>query len=200
MSQLFPVFLKLDGRKVVVVGGGPVAASKIGALRATRARIVVVAPSIRSEILAAGVETRRRPFRATDLAGAWFVVAAAPPMINRAVARAAARHGIFVNAVDDPPNATAYLGGVLRRNDLTVSISTSGRAPALAGLVREGLEAMLPEDADLERWFTEADDLKRRWRSTGVPMNERRPELLAALTRLYAGSDTTANTPEESRR
>jgi hypothetical protein len=59
---------------------------------------------------------------------------------------------------------------------------------------------MLPADADLERWFAEADDLRGRWRSTGVPMHERRPELLAALTRLYAGHDPVGNTAGEARR
>ena len=90
----------------------------------------------------------RRAFEPADLDGAWFVVAAAPPEVNRAgrAARPSARH-VFVNAVDDPPNATAYLGGVVRKQGVTLAISTDGRAPALAGLLREGLEALLPDDA-----------------------------------------------------
>jgi uroporphyrin-III C-methyltransferase/precorrin-2 dehydrogenase/sirohydrochlorin ferrochelatase len=184
MTQLFPIFLKLTGRTVLVVGGGPVATSKIDALKATGARIVVVAPDVTEAIRGAGVVVRQRKFRATDLNGVWLVVSAATPAVNRAVGRAAARRRIFVNAVDDPPNATAYLGGVLRRSDVTMAISTSGRAPALAGLLREGLDAMLP--ADLDAWFQTADRLKKKWRSEGVPMAERRPELLDALINLYA--------------
>jgi uroporphyrin-III C-methyltransferase/precorrin-2 dehydrogenase/sirohydrochlorin ferrochelatase len=184
MAHLLPIFLKLDGRKVLVVGGGPVAAGKIEALKSTGARLVVVAPAVSASIRAAGIEVRRRPFRSRDLEGVWLVVSAATPAVNRAVSRAAARRRIFVNAVDDPPNATAYLGGVLRRDAVTIAISTSGRAPAIAGLLREGIDALLP--ADLDRWLEEADSLKQRWRSTGVPMERRRPELLDALTRLYA--------------
>jgi uroporphyrin-III C-methyltransferase/precorrin-2 dehydrogenase/sirohydrochlorin ferrochelatase len=183
-SQLLPIFLKLDGRTVVVVGGGDVAASKVASLVPTGARITVVAPRIKDAIVQAGVRVRRRRFRAADLDGAWLVVSAATPVVNRAVARAAARRRLFVNAVDDPRNATAYLGGVLRRDDVTIAISTNGRAPALAGLLREGLDELLP--GDLDRWFRHADALKRRWRSTGVPMARRRPQLAKAIARLYA--------------
>jgi siroheme synthase-like protein len=88
-----------------------------------------------------------------------------------------------VNAVDDPPNATAYLGGVVRRAGVTVAISTDGRAPAMAGLLREALDAWLP--GDLERWMTAADEARREWRRLGVPMEARRPLLLETLNRLY---------------
>jgi uroporphyrin-III C-methyltransferase/precorrin-2 dehydrogenase/sirohydrochlorin ferrochelatase len=90
---------------------------------------------------------------------------------------------LFVNAVDDPPNATAYLGGVVRRDGVTVAISTGGRAPALAGLMREALDAWLP--ADLAAWMTAADEVRKTWKRDGVPMEERRPQLLETLNRLY---------------
>ena len=181
--MLFPVFLKLDGRRVVVVGGGPVAAGKLAALQAAGARIEVVAPDIRPEIEAAGVTTHRREFAAPDLDGAWYVVAAAPPAINGQVVEAAETRGIFVNAVDDPAHATAYLGGVVRRGSVTIAISTGGRAPALAGLMREALDAWLP--ADLDRWLAAADEARREWKQQDVPMEKRRPLLLETLNRLY---------------
>jgi uroporphyrin-III C-methyltransferase/precorrin-2 dehydrogenase/sirohydrochlorin ferrochelatase len=193
MNHLFPAFLKLAGRKVLVVGGGPVAAAKVAALRPTGARLVVVAPEISDAVREAGVELRRRRFRTSDLAGAWFVVTAAPKDVNRRVARAAEKRRIFVNAVDDPSQATAYLGGVLRRSDVTVAISTAGRAPALAGLLREGFDALLP--ADLDAWFERADALKAEWRSTGVPMDARRPALVDALVALYAGRTPATAAP-----
>ena len=68
-------------------------------------------------------------------------MAAATPEVNRDVARLAEARHVFVNAVDDPPNATAYLGGVVRRDGVTLAISTAGHAPALAGLLREALDA-----------------------------------------------------------
>jgi siroheme synthase-like protein len=180
---LFPAFLKLERRRVVVVGAGPVAASKIAALHAAGADIVVVAPDVCADIEAAGVVIRRRPFEPSDLDGAWFVVAAAPPEVNRQVAAEGERLRVFVNAVDDPPNASVYLGGVVRRGGVTFGISTDGAAPALAGLLREALDAMLP--ADLEAWSRRANELRQSWRARGVPMEHRRPELLEALNALY---------------
>jgi len=182
-TELFPIFLKLADRPVLVVGGGTVAASKVAGLLPTGARIIVVAPDVCAEILRAGVEIRRRRFRPSDLRGAWLVVSAATPAVNTTVARHAGRRRLFVNAVDDPDNASAYLGGVLRRDGVTIAISTNGRAPALAGLLREGIDALLP--ADLAQWFSRADTLKRRWRRTQVPMPARRPQLAEAITRLY---------------
>lgn len=181
---LFPVFLRLEGKPVLVVGGGPVAASKLQRLVEAGADITVVAPDMCAGVLAAPVRRIQREFRAADLDGQWYVVAAAPPDVNRVVAAEAAPRHIFVNAVDDPANASAYLGSLLTRSGVLVSISTYGRAPALAGLLREGLDALIP--ADLDRWFDEADRMRAQWRGTGVPMEARRPQLLEALNALYA--------------
>ena len=183
--QLFPAFLKLHGRHVVLVGGGSVAASKLRALQDAGAEVTVIAPAIARAIASAtGVTLIRRRFKPSDLDGAWLVVAAATPEANREVAGAAGERYLFVNAVDDPPNASLYLGGVVRRAGATLAISTDGRAPAIAGLLREGLDAVLPE-ADLKRWLAESDRLRERWRQDGTPMEARRPELLEALIALY---------------
>ena len=192
---MFPAFLNLHGRRVVVVGGGSVAAAKIAALVEAGARVTVVAPEIRAEIdraeIEAGIEIVPREFRASDLDGAWWVVAAAPPAVNRAVQAAAEERRIFVNAVDDPQHATAYLGGVVRRDGVTVAISTDGRAPALAGLLREALDAWLPRE--LAVWFETSDELRRTWRAEQTPMEQRRPQLLEALNRLYEGKNRIPN-------
>jgi len=183
MSVMFPAFLDLAGRKVVVVGGGPVAAGKIEALLAARARVTVIAPNIRPEIDDADVEIVRREFVDSDLDGAWWVVAAAPPAVNRQVREAAERRRIFVNAVDDREHATAYLGGVVRRRGVTIAISTDGRAPALAGLLREAFDALLPREID--EWLDASDEARRLWRREGTPMDLRRPQLLETLNSLY---------------
>jgi uroporphyrin-III C-methyltransferase/precorrin-2 dehydrogenase/sirohydrochlorin ferrochelatase len=180
---MFPAFLKLDGRKAVIVGGGPMAAAKLGALLDAGAHVVVVAPEVRAGIERPGVIVIRRAFEESDLDGAWWVVAAAPSEVNARVQEAAERRRIFVNAVDDPAHATAYLGGVVRRGGVTIAISTDGRAPALAGLLREALDAWLP--ADLDRWVQAADEVRKTWREAGVPMAERRPRLLELLNELY---------------
>jgi uroporphyrin-III C-methyltransferase/precorrin-2 dehydrogenase/sirohydrochlorin ferrochelatase len=180
---MYPVFLKLTGRRVVVVGGGAVASGKLDALVAEGAQVTVVAPDIRPEMSRPGVTLLRRPFAEADLDEAWWVVAAAPPEVNRQVSAAAERRRIFVNAVDDPAHATAYLGGVVRRDSVTVAISTDGRAPALAALLREALEAWLP--GDLHEWLRAADEARLRWKRDAVPMEKRRPLLLDTLNRLY---------------
>jgi len=167
-ERLLPLFLKLAGRRVVVVGDGPVAAAKAQALAETGADILVAAP-----------ET----FAERDLDGAWLVVAAATPEVNARVAAAAEAQRLFLLAVDDPAAASAYGAGTLRKGGVTVAVSTDGRAPALAGLLREALEAVLP--ADLEAWTAEAERQRAAWRASRVPMSERRPLLLDALNRLY---------------
>ena len=105
-----------------------VAASKLEALLA-RALTSPLWPRGRSEIDRPGVTVVRRPFEDADLDGAWWVVAAAPAHVNKRVRAAADARRIFVNAVDDPLHATAYLGGVIKRDGVTIAISTDGRAP-----------------------------------------------------------------------
>ena len=184
--SVFPIFLKLAGRRVLVVGGGPVAASKLRALIDAGASVTVVAPEITREIAetAGGqLEIMRRRFVREDLDGVSFVVAAAPPEVNREVSVAAHARGLFVNAVDDMDNASAYMGAIVRRAGVTMALSTDGEAPALAGLMREALEALLPDD--LETWMASARETRRDWLARGVPMAERRPLLLEALVNLY---------------
>jgi uroporphyrin-III C-methyltransferase/precorrin-2 dehydrogenase/sirohydrochlorin ferrochelatase len=187
--MLLPLFLNLAGRRVVLVGGGPVAAAKLQQLLAAAAEVHVVAPTVVDEIerssASCGVLIDRRPFVPTDLDGAWLVVAAATPDVNREVAAAAEARRIFVNAVDDPANASAFLSGVIRREGVTVAISTSGDAPGLTALIRQGFDELLPR-RDLAEWVREARRQRKRWKADGVPMEERRPLLLEALNRLYS--------------
>ena len=171
--------------RVVVVGGGTVAAGKLDGLLAAGAKVTVVAPQVSAPIRErTDVKVIERRFHPEHLAGARWVVAAATPDVNREVADAAAALGLFVNAVDDPAVATAYLGGVVRRGPVEIAISTGGLAPALAGLLREALEAILPDE--LERWIEVAKSERAAWKQARVPMTERRPLLLRALERLYA--------------
>jgi uroporphyrin-III C-methyltransferase/precorrin-2 dehydrogenase/sirohydrochlorin ferrochelatase len=201
--RLYPVFLKLAGLPVVVVGGGTVAASKLTGLLEAGAQVTVIAPSISEAIrthplaspnpppnavpntvpITVPITVIERGFAPSDLDGARWVVAAATPDVNRAVAEAAAQRGLFVNAVDDVAAASAYLGAVIERGPAVLAISTGGLAPALAGLVREALEAVLPDE--LERWIDVAVAVRAEWRSSGTPIALRRPLLLRALDRLY---------------
>lgn len=198
MPELLPLFLKLSRRRVLLVGGGPVAAAKLQQLLVAGADVRVVAPEVDAAIEQAAIEQGnvridRRPFDPRDLDGVWLVVAAATPEVNRDVAAAAEKQQVFVNAVDDPANASAYLGGVVRRGGVTVAISTNGEAPALAGLLRQALDAVLPRDLGL--WLDESRRRRVLWRRDGVPMEQRRPLLLEALNDLYDQSDEDARVP-----
>jgi uroporphyrin-III C-methyltransferase / precorrin-2 dehydrogenase / sirohydrochlorin ferrochelatase len=201
-AGFFPVFLRLAGRRVLLVGAGPVGASKLQGLLDAGALVTVVAPEIVVEVQqaaaanAAAITLKTRPFDVSDLDGVWYVVAAATPVVNRAVAQAAEARQLFVNAVDDPPNATANLGGVLRRGGVTIAISTDGHAPALAGLLREGLDALLPDE--LTEWLDEARAVRKKWLAEGVPMEERRPLLLRTLNDIYARRVAARNTETQS--
>jgi uroporphyrin-III C-methyltransferase/precorrin-2 dehydrogenase/sirohydrochlorin ferrochelatase len=194
MFELLPLFVNLSGRRVLLVGGGPVAAAKLRQLHAAGASVQVVAPEIHPDITSrasSGVAIERREFRANDLDGVWLVVAAAPPEVNRIVAQEAGARQLFVNAVDDPMNATAFLSGVIRRDGVTVAISTSGDAPGLTALIREALDHLLPED--LGTWMETARAQRMAWKRDRVPMGDRRPLLLGALNKLYGmpGQATT---------
>ncbi len=196
--DLYPVFLKLAGRRVLVVGGGNVAKSKISALVAAGAAVTVVAPQILPEVIAQGVHCIRRAFRSSDLAGVWFVVAAAPAEVNRRVEQGARKRRLFVNAVDDPKCASAYLGGVLRKGGVTLAVSTQGRVAALAGLLREAFEALLPDD--IEQWVAQGEVARLEWKAKHIAHDERRPLLLRVLNDLYAGRESrTAGRAVEQR-
>lgn len=184
MSRLYPAFLRLEDRDVLVVGGGSVASAKLPGLLDAGARVRVVAPEIGAAFERPDVVRHRRPFRDADLDGVAFAIAAAPADVNRAVARAAGTRGVFVNAVDDPANGSAFLGGVVRKGGVTLAISTDGAAPALAGLLREALDAVLPDD--LEAWVSVARARRAAWKADGVPLARRRPLLLEALNDLHA--------------
>jgi uroporphyrin-III C-methyltransferase/precorrin-2 dehydrogenase/sirohydrochlorin ferrochelatase len=142
--------------------------------------------------VASRIEIVRRPFEPGDVDGVWYVVAAAPPEVNRAVAQAAESKCLFVNAVDDLESASAYAGAIVQKAGVTIALSTDGEAPALAGLVREALEALLPEE--LDTWMACAQAARRDWLAQGVPMPERRPLLLQALNELYERKRTTDDT------
>jgi siroheme synthase-like protein len=176
---VYPVFLRLEGARVVVVGAGPVAASKLEGLLSAGARVTLVAPDIDPRCLMEGVTVEQRAYQQGDLAGARFVVAAAPKEVNRAVATEANSLGIPANVVDDLELATAYLGGVVRRGGVTFAISTGGAAPALAGLLREALDLLLP--ADLDEWIQLARQQRSQWKDAALDLTARREKLRQAL-------------------
>ena len=148
MTNSYPVSLTLEGRRVLVVGGGRLATRRVADLLETGARVEVVAPLVSPVIAAWAVSGRLtvvlRPFEAGDVDGAWLCVAGTDdPAVNRSVVLAAEREQCFVSAAGDGPASTARPMSVLRRGDLEVAVGTSGRAPAAAAWVRRQLATLI---------------------------------------------------------
>jgi siroheme synthase-like protein len=181
-ANLYPVFLKLEGRRVLVVGGGAIAERKIASLVAAGARIKVVAPEatekIRRFALDGTVQWDARPFEDADADGAWLLIAAtSDPRVQRQAAGSADARRVFAIAVDDPANASAYSGAVVKRAPFTIAISSSGATPALTRLVREIIEEVLPG----EDWVEQAKRLRAKWLAERTPTGDRFAELVKAL-------------------
>lgn len=148
--QYFPAFLDLVRKRVVVVGGGAVATSKVRSLLPCGVEpLVVVAPEVSPLITKAAADGRvvwlTRGYREGDLEGATLAFAATDDRsLNARVAVEARQRGVSVLAVDDVPRCDFIAPALVRRGGLVVAISTHGRSPALARRAREWLERELP--------------------------------------------------------
>ena len=165
--SLFPIFVKLKGRLIVVIGGGKIAEEKIPGVLSAGARIRLFAPTITPQIAEwvrfGKIEWRPKEFDAADLQGAFLVIAAtSAPGVNAAVFREAEARGILCNAVDDIKNCHFYYGSIVQRGDLQIAISTNGKSPALAQRLRKELEARFaPEYEAWLEWLGAARDALR---------------------------------------
>jgi uroporphyrin-III C-methyltransferase/precorrin-2 dehydrogenase/sirohydrochlorin ferrochelatase len=189
MPDLLPLFLKVAGRTVLVVGAGPIAERKVAMLLEAGASVRLVAPAATPALAALASEGRvgwaRRPFEERDLDGAWLAFAATgEPDVQRQVATLAEARRVFLVAVDDPSNASAYSGAVVRRPPFAVAISSSGATPALTRVVREIIEQVLPGD----EWVERAKALRQQWLADGTPAGERFGRLVRDLAARYGES------------
>jgi uroporphyrin-III C-methyltransferase len=163
MSML-PIFLKLTGRRCLLVGAGNVALEKIGSLLQTGAKLQVVAPEARPEIVQMDAEGKlewlRRRFELSDLDGNFLVITATDsPQVNAAVYRGCVERNIICNSVDDIPNCDFYFGSVVARGDLQIAISTAGESPGVAQRLRREINEQLPKD--LGPWLEKLGQLRR---------------------------------------
>jgi precorrin-2 dehydrogenase/sirohydrochlorin ferrochelatase len=141
----YPLHIELAGRLCIVVGGGPIGRRKIAGLLAAGAQVRLIDPKPPAFELADRIEVVARSYRAADLSKAFLVFAATGDVeLDRAIATEARRQGALVNLPGEPAAGDFTLPAVLRRGDLTVSISTAGRSPALAALLKEQLSEWLP--------------------------------------------------------
>ncbi|RPI77586.1 MAG: bifunctional precorrin-2 dehydrogenase/sirohydrochlorin ferrochelatase [Chloroflexi bacterium] len=158
----YPIgLIGLENRRVVVIGGGSVAARKVSGLLDAGARVEVISPYICEKIRtlagSGSVLMIERAYQPGDLTGAFLAIAATDdPAANHAVWEEANIANCQINVVDDPKHSTFILPAVIRRGDVTISISTGGASPALARRLREKLEpAIVPEYAELAQILAE---------------------------------------------
>jgi siroheme synthase-like protein len=154
---VYPVNLIVDGRRCLVVGGGPVAAHKVRGLVEAGARVTVVGPELDPEIVEltrgadarAAVVAEARPYRHGEAAGYRLVVAATgDPAVNQQVYDDAEAAGVWINSADDPERCTVTLPARLRQGRLTVTVSTAGHSPAVAAWLRDRLAGELGPEYD----------------------------------------------------
>lgn len=148
---LYPVVLRLGGRRALVVGGGTVAARKAAGLLEAGAHVVAVSPRFspvfRRLVPRAAVTWVERPYRPTDLADVSLAIAATDdPEVNAQVRADARRAGVWVSVVDDPGRSDFIVPAVVRRGDFLLAISSGGASPALVAHLRRELDRLVPED------------------------------------------------------
>ena len=146
MLSYYPVYLKLDGKKCLVVGGGRIAERKVNSLLESGAQVYVVSPVLTEwleEIASKDMITViRRNYTTTDLENAFLVIGATDlQAINTRVARDCHDRNILVNIVDNPGNCNFIVPAVFRQGSLSISISTDGKSPMLAKRIREELKS-----------------------------------------------------------
>jgi precorrin-2 dehydrogenase/sirohydrochlorin ferrochelatase len=180
---LFPAFLKIAGRRCLVVGAGPIAEEKIESLLRAGGEVRVIAPDatarIRTWAAAGTIRWEERKFRPYDLAGAFLAVAAtSSPALHAQIYKLARRRSVLCNVVDDPEHCDFYYGSVVRRGELQIAISTGGQSPALAQRLRKKLEKEFAEE--YEQWLEEIGKIRERLFSKTISPARRR-ELLHRL-------------------
>jgi len=147
----YPVFLNVKGKKCIVVGGGEVALRKTEVLLEHGAKVEVVSPELCPELAELGqsgeINTVSREYKAGDLKNAFVAIAATDNgEINRRVVAEARKMAVLVNVVDDAENSDFIAPSYLRRGDVAIAISTSGKSPALARKIRSRLEEELGDE------------------------------------------------------
>jgi len=174
---MFPIFLKLEGRRCLVVGAGKVAEGKIRGLLDAGASVEVVAPFAVPQIqqwFGQGVLSwQQRVFEPRDLDHASIVIAATPSHeVNTQVFEEAQLRNVLCNSVDDPENCDFYYPAVVQRGDLQIAISTNGRSPALAQRLRQELEQQF--GPEYETWLEELGVSRGQLFATNLDSEARR--------------------------
>jgi precorrin-2 dehydrogenase / sirohydrochlorin ferrochelatase len=193
---LFPVYLKLDGKIVLVVGGGEIAEGKVEALLTTHASVRLVSPELTERLFELAqqgkVMWRKRQFEPHDLEDAVLSIAATDKVsVNHLVYRESQRLGIWCNVVDDPPYCDFYFPAVVRRGDLQIAISTNGQSPSFAQLLRKQLEKQFTQD--YAQTLAKIGEQRRLIMQNLGPGEERRSLLLHLAKKALAAHEMKTN-------
>ncbi len=198
MTSLFPMFVTLDGRQVLVVGAGKIGEPKIGGLLETRARIRVVSldatPTVRQWAREGRLELELRAFAADDLDGAFLaVVATNSRALNECVYHEAQRRGVLCNTVDVPDLCDFFYPAVVHRGDLQIAVSTAGQSPSLAQKIRQQLEKQF--GPGYAAWVAELGETRKLILASDLD-KQRKLDLLHSLASREALDAALAETPE----
>lgn len=182
-SALFPMFVKLESRPVLVIGAGKVGEPKIAGLLETGARIRVVtldaSPTVRNWAREGRIDLELRPFSFDDLNGALLaIVATSSRSLNERIYHEAQRRGVLCNVVDVPDLCDFFYPAVVRRGDLQIAVSTNGQSPSLAQKIRQQLEKQF--GPGYAAWVSELGETRRRILSSDLD-KERKLDLLHSL-------------------
>jgi uroporphyrin-III C-methyltransferase/precorrin-2 dehydrogenase/sirohydrochlorin ferrochelatase len=186
--NLFPIFVKLAGRRCLVVGAGTVGQAKIQSLLDAGAKVHVVAPRGTATVTkweqSSAISWDVREFQPSDLESAFLVIAATNSSATNAIIhQEAQRRNILCNSVDDPENCDFYYGSVVRRGDLQIAISTAGKSPALAQRLRQDLERQIgPEYTE---WVDELGREREKLFAQSLDPEERKRLLHELVSRKF---------------
>jgi precorrin-2 dehydrogenase/sirohydrochlorin ferrochelatase len=154
LNKLYPVYLNLTDRKVIVVGGGDVARRKVKTLLECGARVTVISPELTEDIKTwqetNQIKVIRRKYKKGDIDQAFLVVAACgDPQVNQQVFAEANEQNILCNVVDEPSLCSFQVPAVVNRGPLQIAISTAGISPALAREIAKQLREHFGSDYEV---------------------------------------------------
>ncbi len=198
--DLLPIFMNIRGRRTLVVGGGEVAARKVGLLLEAGAAVTVVSPALgstlQSQADSGAVTWRQAAFAPADLDGVTLVVAATDDeQVNRQVSELAQARNLPVNVVDNPELCSFLMPSIIDRSPVQIAVSTGGASPVLARLLRARLESAIPAAYGRLAQLVESfrDKVKARFKDTNARRNFWEQVLQGEIAEMvFAGKDEQA--------
>ena len=181
--SFFPAFLKLENKKILVVGGGKIAGDKISHLLDFTSNITIIAPvveeRVQSFIASNNLTYYKRTYRAGDIEGFFIVIVAVDNLeIQKEIYQECQEKGVLCNAVDSIEYCDFIFPSYIKEGDLIIAFSTSGASPALSKYLRRAIEKLIPKD--IASFLQELKNLRQT-----LPKGKERMRLLDAKAKEY---------------